>query len=177
MKKYLALLILTISQTTLTGTQIRPEVQTLLDFVTQHHDTMALYICRSQVVKTDRFKKKPTLPLSTMAQKKDNKTVPQKAIPAGPTPEELAFESVCDSAQGGYIPAQELLAYCYATGAGTPVNNRLSFAWYLKASLNGSSGALDSLIACFENGIGITKDAKLTQILNNLLKIKQNTPK
>ena len=88
---------------------------------------------------------------------------------SGPSREELAFKTVKEAAQDGYIPAQDLLAYCYATGTGTKPSGKLAFSWYLSAALAGSSSAKESLIACFEEGIGVTKDTTMAQVLKTLL--------
>ncbi len=169
MKKYLALSLLMMSSIPLMGQCTQAEAAPLLDFVALHRDTLAMYVLRSQTVKTERFKKKP-IP-KPAAEPKTKKSASAVVLPpAGPTPEELAFETVRDAAYGGYVPAQDILAYCYATGAGTRVNNRLAFSWYLKAALEGSKSALDSLIACFEGGIGVVKDNKIAQILTDILK-------
>lgn len=121
----------------------------LLDFVAQHSTEMALYMRRSI---------KPT------------KKNPKKSATSSPTTaEELAFISVKESALGGYVPAQDLLAYCYATGTGTKENGRLAFCWYLKAALEGSKSARDSLFACFEEGIGVTSDPQLCKLLKTIL--------
>lgn len=185
MKNYIALSLLIASSTPLMGQCTQAEVAPLLDFVAQHRDTLAMYAYRSKTIKTERFKKKPVPApsLDTIAKaitrdervQKTKKSSPAKvSVPVGPTPEELAFETVRDAAIGGYVPAQDILAYCYATGAGTKVNSRLAFSWYLKAALEGSKSALDSLIACFEGGIGVAKDSKIAKILTDILKNTQD---
>ena len=122
----------------------------LLDFVTQHSAEISQHIKRS-VKKNTPHKKS------------------QRNAQPSFTAEELAFISVKESAEGGYTPAQDLLAYCYATGTGTKVNARLAFCWYLRAALAGSKSAKDSLIACFEEGVGVTSDPRLSKLLKDLL--------
>lgn len=137
----------------------------LFDFIAQHSTEMAAYMHRSSksfLQKAAGFK---TTPISH----KKSSQAQQRNRPPSATAEELAFTSVKESAMGGYVPAQDLLAYCYATGTGTKVNERLAFCWYLRAAIEGSKSARDSLLACFDEGVGIKADPQLCRLLKNIL--------
>ena len=140
----------------------------LLEFVAQHSTEMAAYMHRSSILttpKTIRFNPTPAAQL-----KKSKKSSQKNSRSSSPTTaEELAFISVKDSALGGYVPAQDLLAYCYATGTGTKINERLAFCWYLKAAISGSKSAIDSLVACFNDGIGVNIDPQISKTLKSIL--------
>ncbi len=127
----------------------------LFNFVQEHAAELGMHVKR----------------LATATSKKGSqqKKSPKKTQKSGPSREELAFETVKEAAQDGYVPAQDLLAYCYATGTGTKPSGKLAFSWYLSAALAGSNSAKESLIACFEEGIGVTKDTTMAQVLRALL--------
>ncbi len=155
MKNYIALSLLMFSCAPLIGDNQHSQIAPLFDFVSKHHDALTIYTHRSPNLKGSRITKKS----------KNSRANHQAA-------ETKAFETVRNAAVEGYVPAQDVLAYCYATGAGTKMNTRLAFSWYLKAALEGSKSALNSLITCFEEGLGVAKDVKIAQILGNILNIQ-----
>ena len=137
----------------------------LFDFIAQHSTEMAAYMHRSS---KPFAQKSAYLKTTKPSQKKGSKPTQRNSRPSA-TAEELAFTSVKESAQGGYVPAQDLLAYCYATGTGTQVNERLAFCWYLRAAIEGSKSARDSLLACFDEGIGVKADPQICRLLKEIL--------
>lgn len=150
--------------------KISNEPNKLLDFVKKHSTEIANHMHRSinnPAQKTTRFNQKTAA--NFLKKKPFNKNLKNQKTERSSTAEELAFISVKESATNGYVPAQDMLAYCYATGTGTKTNARLAFCWYLKAALGGSSSAKDSLIACFNEGIGVTRDPQICTILKNIL--------
>lgn len=148
------------------------ESSALSAFLAEHAQAMGQYMSRA--IKTSNPKSarfsKPVQPKKEAAKKVTQKTQPnQTNAPAQPSKaEKLAFESVKEAAEGGYVPAQDLLAYCYATGTGVKADERLAFAWYLKAALAGSQSAQGSLIACVRDGIGVKKDKQLAQLIEDI---------
>jgi TPR repeat protein len=151
MKKIVATLVILFATTTFEVQS--SNTQPLLDFVKNNADEIALYVKRSRPQvnqsKGNNKKNKPT--------KKDLSS------------EELAFITIKESAENGYTPAQDLLAYCYATGAGTKIDKILAFCWYLQAAFNGSHSAKESLITCFDQGIGVAKNAEIAKFLRMTL--------
>lgn len=127
--------------------QVQAQTSVLQEFIKDNAEQMAFYVKKS----------KPTI--------QQNKAKKAKNLSS----EELAFATVKESAENGYIPAQDLLAYCYATGAGTKVNKVLAFCWYLQAAYNGSRSAKESLISCFEQGIGVTRNIEIARVLRAAL--------
>ena len=181
MKHYFLLLSLLALSTPLCAD--KKDATKLFNFVTTHADALACHLQRSippQKPKTVRFKKKSAkaaLPAKAAQPTTPAKKTPPKPAPkTGPTAEELAFKTVKEAAEGGYVPAQDLLAYCYATGTGTKANERLAFAWYLRAALEGSQSARSSLLACFDDGVGVAKDKTLTQLLHDIIPVSEETP-
>lgn len=124
----------------------------LSDFVKEHQEKLAFYVQRSKQNANPR-----------KAGKKNKQKAPDLSS------EELAFATVKESAENGYVPAQDLLAYCYATGAGTKIDKVLAFCWYMQAAFNGSKSARESLVACFEQGIGVAKNVEIARNLRAAL--------
>ena len=121
----------------------------LLDFVAGHADNLAQHIKRNNVIKKEK----------NQSNNQKKSSIPAKSH------EENAFDVIKEAAEDGYVPAQDLVAYCYATGSGTKINNQLAFKWYMVAALAGSQSAKESLITCLEEGIGIAKDQQIATIL------------
>lgn len=143
---------------------ISPEQSMLLNFVEKHSSQITNHMFRSinhPTQKTLHFNQNK---LRNPLRKNVNKNIKKQLL----TAEEMAFFSVKESAESGYVPAQDMLAYCYASGTGTKVNTRLAFCWYLQAAFGGSSSAKDSLIACFNEGIGVARDPKISAILESI---------
>lgn len=161
----------------------------LFDFVTEHAHELALHMHRGisfdSKIQGNKKKKKKGAQQNQDKKKKNNKknkqhkdqqqrsTARQKKVDF-PSAEELAFDSVKAAAEGGYVPAADLLAYCYATGTGTKIDEKLAFCWYMKAALDGSQSAKDSLVTCFDNGVGVEKNQQVAKILQRLLASKEH---
>lgn len=172
MKHYFLFALIALRGTQLYAGSACTDTSKLFNFINQHADTMALHMGRSipiQKPKTERFKKKK--PTAARPAEPAVKKSPQSPAKQAPTAEELAFKTVKEAAESGYVPAQDLLAYCYATGTGTKVNEGLAFAWYLRAALEGSQSARSSLLACFDDGIGVNKDKALNQLLHDIIPV------
>lgn len=71
-----------------------------------------------------------------------------------------AVELYLKAAEGGYAPAQTLLADCYADyiGIGVPADREKAVLWYEKAAAQEDAKAQYSLGTCYESGKGIPKD-------------------
>jgi hypothetical protein len=147
-------------------------------WVQEHLDDLALHISRGKKSTLPREvygmpTPEPEKPVkekknkALIAAHKKTKACKKNAAVESPllSQEEQAFITIHDAAQGGYVAAQDLLAYCYATGSGTPVNEALAFNWYLCAALAGSTSARASLIVCIDQGIGTKKNQALAQLL------------
>ena len=76
-----------------------------------------------------------------------------------------AFDWCTRAAERGYVQAQNMLGFCYATGLGVRSSNRAAFDAFVKAALMGNAVALYNLAVCYREGIGVTRDAALSEQL------------
>ncbi len=160
----------------------------LLDFIVQHHEQLSNYHVRSKLlphqIQISKNKERRRAREKAQAAAAQQPTPPQgdTVEPTEPqdiiNPEEeqkkvaegAAFRTIRQAAEDGYVPAQDLLAYCYATGTGTEKDEKLAFCWHLCTIFTGRSPAgIESLISCFERGVGVAKDLALASLLRAVL--------
>ena len=72
----------------------------------------------------------------------------------------MAVQMMKKSAEQGYVPAQNRLAWYYNNGQGVEKNLEMSFYWYQKCAIQGDHEGMFECGRRYIEGIGVTKDEK-----------------
>ncbi len=62
------------------------------------------------------------------------------------------------AAKTGFLPAIELVGYCYKKGLGVAKNESKGFEYYLKAANKGNAAAQNGIGACYYEGVGVPQN-------------------
>jgi TPR repeat protein len=75
-----------------------------------------------------------------------------------------AFQFTLKAAQGGYVPAQEVVGMMYAIGKGVQQDYRKAAEWFLTAAEAGNTRAAINYVGSLRSGMGdLRRDSELSE--------------